>query len=154
MARKTGAQVLEGFPVLLDGVALGEQDGVVAPADALGSDLLLEGEQRINGGVDVGHAGLDVGSVGCDRVLEMRVEAVRDLVQARQDGGVVLGAELHAVDDRGVELVARDLVREEGVAHEDEPLLEPPEQPGRVVLHDVGALARADDHAITRSLPG
>lgn len=61
VAGELAAQVVERFEVPLDRVIAREENGVVAPADALGSDDSLEFVQRLDGVVDRRNARLDVG---------------------------------------------------------------------------------------------
>ena len=78
--------------------------------------------------------------------MEVGVEAVRDLMQPRQNGAVVLGAEHHAVHLVRSQFVARDLVREQGIAGEDIPFREAVQQPFGVVLDRVRAPACIEYH--------
>ena len=128
----------------LDGVFLGEKDGVVPPCHPLPSDLLRQADQGAYALVDGRHPGFHILPVSGDGVVEVRVEAVRDLVQPGQDRRVVLGAEHHAIHLVRCQLVACDLVGEQGVAREDVTLGEAVEQPFRVVLNRVGASAGVD----------
>ena len=141
------AQVVECFEVPLDRVVAREENGVVAPADALGSDDSLELVQRLDGVVDRRNARFDVSAVGGDGVLEVRVEPVGYRAKVRQERRVVFRAELYDVDERGVELVARDLVREQRVARQSIAFFEAFEQPRRIPLHRVRPRSRVDDHA-------
>lgn len=141
------AHAREGLAVTLEGVGGREQHRIVAPRDATRAHLVGQLDERLHALLDARNAGLNVLAVGGYRVVEVGVEPVRDLIQARQDGSIVLGAEDHAVHDRRVQLVARHLVGEERVSRQDVALLEAAQQPGGVVLDGVGARARVDDHS-------
>lgn len=141
------AHAREGLAVTLEGVGGREQHRIVAPRDATRAHLVGQLDERLHALLDARNAGLNVLAVGGYRVVEVGVEPVRDLMQARQDGPIVLGAEDHAVHDRRVQLVARHLVGEERVSRQDVALLEAAQQPGGVVLDGVGARARVDDHS-------
>ena len=95
--RKLRRHGLERLQVPLHRVRFGEQDRVVAPCDAPLPHLGGQPLQRVDGLFDGRDAGLHVLSVGRDGVVEAGVEAVGDLVQARQNGRVVRRAEHHAV---------------------------------------------------------
>ena len=108
-----------------DGVFIGQEHGVVPPCDPLFSDEFRKGDERFHALPDIGYARLDIPAVGGDGVVEIGAVFVGYLVQAGQDGRVILGAEQHRVDLVGRKLVARHLVREERVAGVDEPLRKP-----------------------------
>ena len=146
MGREPLRHAFERIEMALHRVLPRQQHRVVAPRHALRAHEARELDERLDAALDGGHARLDVGAVRRDGVVEVRVEAVGDLGEARQDGTVVLRAEHHAVDDGGIELVARHLVGEERVAHKDVALLEAAEQPVGVVLHRVGPRTGVDDH--------
>ena len=152
--REAGRHACERLLVAFDGVRLREQDGVVAPRDAVPPDDRGEFRQRLHALVDAWHARLHVAAVRRDRVETIRAEAVRDLADARQDRAVVLRTEHHAVDDRRVQFPARDLVREERIPGQHIALREPVQQPVREILDRVGPPARINNHDLPLRFAG
>lgn len=146
MRREAFRHARERVLVAFDGVRLREQDGVVAPRDAFPPDDRGEFGERLHALPDRRHARLHVATVRRDRVETIRAEAVRNLADARQDRAVVLRAEHHAVDDLGIQLPARDFVREKRIPGQRIPLREPVQQPVREILDRVGPPAGINNH--------
>ena len=83
--------------MLLYGVLSSKEYGVVTPAYPLLPDLFLQLVQGLYALIDTWYARLDVLSVRCYGVLEVRVEAVGDLMEILQYRTVVLRTEFDTV---------------------------------------------------------
>ena len=130
----------------LRGVAFAQKHRVIAPDNPLTPHDALELDERLDAHIDIWHPGLHIAPARGDGVEKIRVKAVRDLVQARQDRRVVLRAEHDAVHHRRIEFVARDLLWEARVSHQHISLGKPSEQPVRVILRGIRPPACVDDH--------
>ena len=147
------AHVRERIQMTTDRVFVRQQDWVVSPGDPLSPDRLGELHEGVDAVVHRRNTGLHIPAVRRDRVVEVRVEAVRYLVQPGQDRTVVLRTEHHAVNHRGVQLIAYDGPGEQGVARHDVPLGEAVEKPIRVVLDGVRPASSVDYHGHYRRWP-
>lgn len=113
-----------------------KEDRVVAPADAFWSDLPREPEEIFQHLFFVWDMWLDLFPVGSDGDEPESFKRSKKL-QILEHGGWIFRAEDHRVDDVRRELVACDLHRIVGVAHEDEALFDAVIEPFAVESRDV-----------------
>ena len=93
------------------------------------------------------HAWLYVSSVGRNRIVVVAVEAVGNLMEARQDRTVVLGAEYHHVYGLRIQLDPVHDFRKQRVTGQDITFPETVQEPFAVILDGIRPSAGVQDHS-------
>ena len=136
----------EVVQMTLDGVAVIEQDGVVAPDHARFAELLrhlLEGADDL---ALVGQTWLDVMAVRCDGELEVERILRVELDEMRQHRRGILRPEDDAIGIFGPQRDAADLFAVEWVDRVDEAFVDAVHEPRCIESRNVRPAAGTDDH--------
>lgn len=134
--------------MVVHGVPVGEQDGIIPPEHPLGADFAGKFlKSRKNHVVFAGHTRFHVFPIGCQGELE--VERVRlQFFQPGHQRQRILGPEYDAIDHIRRQGNAADLMEVHRVADANKALLDTIVKPIGIIGGNIGSPAGADDQKV------